>query len=81
MTALRLALSELRRLTSGRLPRLALVAMMFVPTMYGGLYLYANKDPYAGLSRVPAAVVVEDGGRPWLTENGSTPVPPLLMTS
>jgi len=62
MTALRLALTELRRLTSGRLPRLALVAMMFVPTLYGGLYLYANKDPYAGLSRVPAAIVVEDAG-------------------
>jgi putative membrane protein len=62
MTALRLALTELRRLTSGRLPRLALIAMMFVPTLYGGLYLYANKDPYAGLSRVPAAIVVEDAG-------------------
>jgi putative membrane protein len=62
MTALRLALTELRRLTSGRLPRLALVAMLFVPTLYGGLYLYANNDPYAGLSRVPAAIVVEDSG-------------------
>jgi putative membrane protein len=62
MTALRLALTELRRLTSGRLPRLALIAMIFVPTLYGGLYLYANKDPYAGLSRVPAAIVVEDAG-------------------
>jgi putative membrane protein len=62
MTALRLALTELRRLTSGRLPRLALVAMLLVPTLYGGLYLYANNDPYAGLSRVPAAIVVQDGG-------------------
>jgi putative membrane protein len=62
MTAPRLALTELRRLTSGRLPRLALVAVLFVPTLYGGLYLYANKDPYAGLSRVPAAIVVEDAG-------------------
>jgi putative membrane protein len=62
MTALRLARTELRRLTSGRLPRLALVAMLFVPTLYGGLYLYANNDPYAGLSRVPAAIVVEDAG-------------------
>ena len=62
MTALRLARTELRRLTSGRLPRLALVAMLFVPTLYGGLYLYANNNPYAGLSRVPAAIVVEDAG-------------------
>ncbi|MGZ4600510.1 MAG: YhgE/Pip family protein [Oryzihumus sp.] len=62
MTALRLALNELRRLTSGKLPRMALAAVVLVPTIYAGLYLYANKDPYGGLSRVPAAVVVEDTG-------------------
>ena len=62
MTAVRLALIELRRVTAGRLPRAALIALVLVPTLYGGLYLYANKDPYAGLSRVPAAVVVQDAG-------------------
>ena len=59
MTAIRLALTELRRVTAGRLPRAALIALVLVPTLYGGLYLYANKDPYGGLERVPAAVVVE----------------------
>lgn len=62
MTALRLALTELRRVTAGRLPRAALAALVLVPTLYGGLYLYANKDPYGNLDRVPAAVVVEDAG-------------------
>ncbi|WP_406830017.1 YhgE/Pip domain-containing protein [Pedococcus sp. KACC 23699] len=62
MTALRLALTELRRVTAGRLPRAALAALVLVPTLYGGLYLYANKDPYGSLDRVPAAVVVEDAG-------------------
>jgi putative membrane protein len=62
MTALRLAATELRRVTAGRLPRAALIALVLVPTLYGGLYLYANKDPYSGLSRVPAAVVVDDAG-------------------
>ncbi|GAB3070109.1 YhgE/Pip family protein [Pedococcus soli] len=62
MTALRLALTELRRITAGRLPRAALAALVLVPTLYGGLYLYANKDPYGALDRVPAAVVVEDAG-------------------
>jgi putative membrane protein len=62
MTAIRLALTELRRVTAGRLPRAALIALVLVPTLYGGLYLYANKDPYGGLERVPAAVVVEDAG-------------------
>lgn len=62
MTALLLARGELRRLTSGRLPWAALIAMLLIPSLYGGFYLYANKDPYRALGRVPAAVVVEDAG-------------------
>ncbi|WP_159798692.1 YhgE/Pip domain-containing protein [Puerhibacterium puerhi] len=62
MTALRLALSELRRLTAGTLPRLAVLAVAIIPTLYAGLYLFANHDPYGRLDEVPAAVVVEDAG-------------------
>ncbi|AKT52317.1 YhgE/Pip domain-containing protein [Arsenicicoccus sp. oral taxon 190] len=62
MRAHRLALAELRRLTSGKLLRLALVAMLVIPSLYAGLYLYANKDPYANLGHIPVAVVVEDAG-------------------
>ena len=51
MTAVRLALSELRRLTAGRLPKLAVVALLLVPVLYGGLYLYANHDPYGASTR------------------------------
>ena len=58
MTALRMALSELRRLTAGRLPKLAVVALLLVPVLYGGLYLYANHDPYGRLNKIPTAVVV-----------------------
>jgi len=62
VTALRMALSELRRLTAGRLPKLAVVALLLVPVLYGGLYLYANHDPYGRLDKIPTAVVVEDAG-------------------
>lgn len=62
MTALRMALSELRRLTAGRLPKLAVGALLLVPVLYGGLYLYANHDPYGRLNKIPTAVVVEDEG-------------------
>ena len=62
MTSLRMALSELRRLTTGRLPRAALIAMALIPTIYAGLYLYANHDPYGALDKVPAALVVQDAG-------------------
>ncbi len=62
MTALRMAFNELRRITSGKLPKLAVLALTLVPLLYAALYLYANKDPYANLSQVPAALVVEDKG-------------------
>jgi putative membrane protein len=62
MTSFRIALTELRRITAGRLPRLAVIAMITIPTLYAGLYLYANHDPYGGLNRVPAALVVDDAG-------------------
>lgn len=62
MTSLRIALTELRRITAGRLPKFAVLAMVLIPTLYAGLYLYANHDPYANLDQVPAALVVEDTG-------------------
>lgn len=62
MTSIRMALTELRRLTATRMSRLAVVALVLVPTIYAGLYLFANHDPYDGLDRVPAALVVLDQG-------------------
>jgi putative membrane protein len=62
MTSLRMAFTELRRVTAGRLPRMAVAALVLVPTLYGGLYLYANHDPYRNLKYVPAALVVSDTG-------------------
>ncbi|WP_407344692.1 YhgE/Pip domain-containing protein [Pengzhenrongella phosphoraccumulans] len=62
MSALSLGWSELRRLTAGRLPKIAVLALALIPTLYGGLYLYANADPYAHLDEVPAAIVMADAG-------------------
>lgn len=62
MTTFRLARTELRRLTSGKLPKLALVAVTLVPLLYGAMYIYANWDPYGELDSVPAAVVIDDTG-------------------
>ena len=42
MTVLRVALVELKRLTSGVLPVLVLIAMSCIPLLYGALYLYGN---------------------------------------
>jgi putative membrane protein len=54
--------AELRRLTSTRMSVIALVALLAVPILYGGLYLWANQDPYGNLSNVPVALVVDDRG-------------------
>lgn len=62
MTVFRLALSELRRMTGGILPKLTIVAMVMVPLLYGAVYLYANWDPYGNLDQLKAAVVVKDEG-------------------
>ena len=62
MNPFRLAASELRRLTASRMARLGVIAIALIPTLYAGLYLYANHDPYAALSQVPAAVASDDRG-------------------
>lgn len=54
--------AELRRLTSTRMSVIALIALLAVPILYGGLYLWANQDPYGNLSSVPVALVVDDRG-------------------
>jgi len=54
--------AELARLTSTVMSRIALAALLLVPVLYGGLYLWANQDPYAGLDRVPVALVMADTG-------------------
>ncbi|MEV7974223.1 YhgE/Pip domain-containing protein [Cellulomonas sp. NPDC089187] len=56
---IRLALSELRRY---RLPvqRIALAFLVLLPSLYGGLYLWSNWDPYGNLGDIKVAVVNED---------------------
>jgi len=54
--------AELRRLTATPMAVVALLALCVVPVLYGGLYLWANQDPYGSFDRVPVALVVEDAG-------------------
>ena len=62
VTVLRLARSELKRMTGGLLPKLTILALTMVPLLYGAVYLYANWDPYGKLNQIDAALVVEDTG-------------------
>lgn len=61
-TFLTAARGELARITATRLSAISLLALMCIPLVYGGLYLWGNRDPYAALDRVPAALVVADSG-------------------
>lgn len=60
--------AEFRRLTRTPMAVLALIALGIVPLLYGGLYLWANQDPYQKLDEIPVALVVEDTG---VTVNGT----------
>lgn len=54
--------NELRRFGRGTLPRLAVVAMIVVPLLYGVLYLWAFWNPTGHLDRLPVALVNTDTG-------------------
>ncbi|MBG6055049.1 putative membrane protein [Salinibacterium sp. CAN_S4] len=68
MKIITLVRSEFARLTSSRIGITALIALMAVPVIYGGMYLWGNADPYDRLDQIPAAVVVSDAGA---TSDGS----------
>ncbi|GAB6859907.1 YhgE/Pip family protein [Microbacterium xylanilyticum] len=61
--------AELRRLTATPMAVIALIALMAVPVLYGGLYLWANQDPYGKFTEVPVGLVVDDAGA---TSDGTT---------
>lgn len=54
--------TELRRFGRGRLPRIAVVAIVLVPLLYGALYLWAFWDPTGNLDKLPVALVNADTG-------------------
>ncbi|MER7501375.1 YhgE/Pip domain-containing protein [Nonomuraea pusilla] len=59
----------MRGMLRSRLTRAALAAVVVLPLLYAGLYLWSFWDPQGHLDRVPVALVVED--RP-ATVNGKT---------
>ncbi|WP_314427852.1 YhgE/Pip family protein [uncultured Microbacterium sp.] len=65
--------AELRRLTASKMGVIALIALVCVPILYGGLYLWANQDPYAKFPEVPVALVVDDQGAPEPTAGTEAP--------
>lgn len=54
--------TELRRFAKGVLPRLAVAVMLFIPLLYGVLYLWAFWDPVGNMNHLPVALVNQDTG-------------------
>ncbi|HEX2144546.1 MAG TPA: YhgE/Pip domain-containing protein [Glycomyces sp.] len=66
-----LAATELRRFRGHPIRTAALVAIVLIPLVYGGLYLWFAWDPYGKLDHMPVAVVNEDTGAS-VDANGET---------
>ncbi|MGK3709612.1 YhgE/Pip family protein [Arthrobacter sp. IK3] len=54
--------TELSRFRRGTLPRIAVVVMLFIPLIYGALYLWAFDSPDKHLDGLSVALVNEDEG-------------------
>ncbi|WP_028402525.1 YhgE/Pip domain-containing protein [Ectobacillus panaciterrae] len=54
--------AEFAAIFQKRMMLIALIAIMFVPFLYAGVYLYAFKDPYGELDHLPVAIVNLDKG-------------------
>ena len=54
--------SEIKRFGRSRLTRVAIVVLMLLPLVYGALYLWAFKDPFGHVDKMPVALVNNDRG-------------------
>ncbi|MEU5872447.1 YhgE/Pip domain-containing protein [Glycomyces sp. NPDC047369] len=71
MSPFTLAAAELRRFRGHPIRTLALVAIVLIPLVYGGLYLWFAWNPYGKLDQMPVAVVNLDEGAA-VEANGDT---------
>ncbi|MEK5208219.1 YhgE/Pip domain-containing protein [Psychrobacillus sp. FSL H8-0510] len=54
--------SEWKNIFTNRKLLISIIAVLFIPVMYAGMFLWAFWDPYANLSDLPVAVVNADEG-------------------
>lgn len=54
--------TELKRFAKGRMPKIALLAIIFMPLLYGALYLWAFWNPFNEVDKLPVALVDNDRG-------------------
>lgn len=54
--------TDIKRYSRGVMPRVAIIAIIFLPLMYGALYLWAFWNPFNEVDQIPAALVNSDRG-------------------
>ena len=54
--------AELSSIFKNRMKLISIIAIIFIPVLYAGIYLWAFWDPYGNLEKLPVAVVNEDTG-------------------
>ncbi|WP_050182738.1 YhgE/Pip domain-containing protein [Domibacillus robiginosus] len=60
---------ELKEISRNRMLRISLAAIMLIPLLYSGIFLWAFWDPYGHLDQLPVAVVNRDKGAEFEGEN------------
>ena len=54
--------AEVLSILKNRMKLISIIAIIFIPILYSGIYLWAFWDPYGNLEKLPVAVVNEDSG-------------------
>ncbi|MFT4086341.1 MAG: YhgE/Pip domain-containing protein [Gordonia sp. (in: high G+C Gram-positive bacteria)] len=54
--------SDFKRYLHGRMPRMAVLAVILMPLLYSALYLWAYWNPFNEVAKVPVAIVNLDAG-------------------
>ena len=62
MNAFKLWVQEMKVITSNRKVLIPIIAVLFIPLLYSGMFLWAFWDPYDRLDELPVAVVNNDKG-------------------
>ncbi|MFT4413703.1 YhgE/Pip family protein [Fredinandcohnia humi] len=62
-------LAELKSILSNRKVLIPILAVVFVPVLYAGMFLWAFWDPYDHMEDLPVAIVNEDAGATFEGEN------------
>lgn len=62
MNGFKLFGKEIQSIVKNKKILIPIIAILFVPLIYGGMFLWSFKDPYARMSELPVAVVNLDKG-------------------